>query len=79
VAIEPIPFPEANVSLNPPPGMENCTTLDIHRTKDGIMISKWRLTTDEIQRIQETGHIWLFVFGKGHPPVAMLTQDPFHV
>jgi len=41
-------------------------------------ISCWRLTDEEMNRVTETGVIWLHVWG-GHPPVAVSGECPFIV
>lgn len=78
MAIDPIPFPESNICLKPAPGNEDTVSdLDIYRDDDGRMVSKWKLSQDEIEEINRTGVIWLWVFAQRHPPVTLTTRDPF--
>lgn len=79
MAIDPIPFSQSNRCLKPPEGAEaRCSELDIYVHPDSPeMLSKWKLSQDEIDNINRTGVIWLWVMGTRHPPVVLTTKDPF--
>lgn len=77
MAIDPIPFPESNLCLSPPPGATGITDLDVHLNREtAVWTSKYKLTTDEIERIEQTGEIWLQIIATGHPPVRLSTTNP---
>lgn len=73
-------FPEKNINLGPPKGMteEECYTLPAYYSKEhGAYVSCWVPSAEEIQEIQRTGKVWLWVFGQGHPPVTIEAFSPF--
>ncbi len=72
-----IDFEEANMSYTAPEGMDNCGTLRVHRTAE-FSVSKWELTPAEKLQAFMTGFVYLFVWGQGHPPVALHALDPFN-
>lgn len=41
-----------------------------------VVISKWKLTPEDIQKINETGELYLVVVG-GQPPVRLYVDNPF--
>lgn len=41
------------------------------------IISKWKLSPEEIERISETGELWLSVLGPGLPPMFPTVYNPF--
>jgi hypothetical protein len=41
------------------------------------IISKWKLTEDEVKRVSETGEIWITVLGASLPPIAPVVYNPF--
>lgn len=79
---EPVPFREANTTLLPPPGcVEPVDELPVHigNTTDGYprVVSCWRLTRPELEKLMETGVIWLIAIGTTHPPVYLDVNRPF--
>lgn len=62
-----------------PPGMENCKPLAIKDVdlQDGehVMVSAWEPTPVELERLNAGGRVHLWIWGLGHPPVA-LTVGP---
>jgi hypothetical protein len=80
---EPVPFKESNLELLAPRGMsDRCLTLPVFVCPGGhpdapFMISRWRLTKPEIEKITETGDIWLWIHCNVHPPVSISTEYPF--
>lgn len=82
--MHPSSFDESNCALGKPVDMthEQCETLSIFRGEsDGfpVAISCWRPTREELEEINRTGRVWLFVYGEGHPPVAVSGHHPFNV
>ena len=41
------------------------------------IISKFKLDEDELNRIKETGEIWITILGSGMPPIGLTVYDPF--
>jgi len=74
---EPVPFRDSNVTLQPPPGTG---MLELPVLTDGeTCISKWMLTSEEIEEIARTGHIFVLVH-TGHPtqpPVGLSAEPPY--
>lgn len=78
-------FPESNHVLDKPPEMdrETCTALSVFVGQTPapgacpVVISCWKLTKEELEQINKTGRVWLWVFGCGMPPVALETKNPF--
>ena len=78
--MKPVRFKEANVVLKAPPGMtkDECGDLHVHHMPDvGCMVSKWLPTDEERAAIARGEPVWLYVYAKGHPPVALEAGDPF--
>lgn len=79
----PAAFDEANAILSAPDGMthDECDPLEVCRTQtpDGktVVISCWKLTADELERINRTGRVWLMIWGQTMPPIAVLGESPF--
>jgi len=72
--MKPVPFKEANRELQSP----GCDPLPTF-TDCKISLSKWRLTTEEIDKLQHNGgYLWLWVMsGETQPPVAITVEHPF--
>lgn len=76
-------FEESNRVLNRPRGMtaEQCDPLSVWagECSDGVprVISCFKLTKEELEEINQTGRVWLFVVGQTMPPVALQTAHPF--
>lgn len=79
----PTSFDEANAVLGKPDSMshEECTCLSVLRTEmdngQPIVISCWKLTTEELAEIQRTGRVWLMIWGPTMPPAAVEGKRPF--
>lgn len=81
-----IAFPEANLVLRAPTPEDAAagTVYDLHvhryRDLDGQpnVISKWRLSPDELAEVNRTGGVlWFHCWGDTHPPVVLSGTDPF--
>jgi hypothetical protein len=71
---EPIGFPEANITLGPPPTFEaDVVPLPVRRTCDGQLVSCWVLTPEEKAEIARTGKVWLSVWGGSSQPPVLVT------
>lgn len=42
-----------------------------------VLISAWELDVDEMELIQKTGRVWLWVQGTAQPPVSITVESPF--
>lgn len=73
-------FEGANVVLRAPEGMtqDECYDLPVH-SSDGKVVSAWRLSDDELRKVQETGIIWFSCMSSTHPPVMIGADAPIHV
>lgn len=60
---------------------EECMSLPVHKTIDfygyPIIISKWKLSKEDLEEVQRTGVVWLSVTGDSTPPVTLFTENPF--
>lgn len=78
-----VKFEQANFDWGAPKGMENeCSTLPAWRGREAVTnypvsVSCWELSKEELEEVQRTGKIWLRVYGEGHPPVSLGTEDPW--
>jgi hypothetical protein len=52
-----------------------CSGLAI-RDCDGVMLSSWQPSPEEIERIVAGAPVHLYVWGAGHPPVALEVPLP---
>lgn len=79
----PTSFPESTHCLSRPIGMteDQCEPLSVANAvvPDGsqVVISCWKLTTDELREFMQTGRVWLVVVGQTMPPVSLTTINPF--
>lgn len=73
-----VKFPQANVALTAPKGMEQ-EVYTLHAHRDGKHhISKWTLTWRERLQVLRTGTIWLWVMSPhSQPPVSVDVRDPW--
>lgn len=82
--MKPVGFKESNTILYAGDNPET-DQLPIARSthplvEDGKMpfcISCWKLTPEELERIQETGVVYLAVMGMTQPPVLVMVSNPF--
>lgn len=42
-----------------------------------FVVSKWKLSEEEVKLIQERGEIWISVMGSGIPPMLPMAHNPF--
>ncbi|MEO8082551.1 MAG: hypothetical protein ABI780_01880 [Ardenticatenales bacterium] len=79
--LTPAPFPEANVVLKAPPGMDDCG--DLHVFRDGTTCtSAWTAPLRTRLAFLIGGRLWLHVWsGATQPPVALTVsrRGPFEV
>jgi len=73
-----VSHPSNNLQLGAPPDWDHsktaCGTLPATRMEvDGnpVIVSFWKPSRDEIAALQEGGTVTLWVYGTGHPVVAM--------
>jgi hypothetical protein len=80
----PASFPESNLVLAKPPGMthEECEALSVFQgqSADGtpVVISCWKLTREEVDDLQRTGRVWLWIIGNTMPPAVLDIRSPFN-
>lgn len=41
-----------------------------------VIVSGWKLSAEELARINETGVVWLSITGQGMPPVCLMVDNP---
>lgn len=80
--MQPMNFPESNGALSAPAGIgcDKVEPLFVWRGECGgspQVISKWKLTPEELAEINRTGEVWLHVLGRSMPPVAVVVRSPF--
>lgn len=74
-------FDEANGDLGPPPGLteDQVHSLRVFKGHDqnGFfhVVSCWRVTPEEIEKIKETGRVWMISLG-GMAPVRLTADKP---
>jgi len=76
----PTAFNEENGVLDGPPGMSECEPLSVWRGEQNnqpLVISCWKLTNEELEEINKTGRVWLYVCGQTMPPVSLQIKHPF--
>lgn len=74
---KPIKFPESNVELQAPAGVENCEPLNVF-TNGQVCLSCWKVPFLSRLKFIFTGKIWLGVCGHTQPPVYILVnENPF--
>lgn len=81
----PCSFEQSNDVLGKPVDMtdDQCDALSVLRYVDAsrqpIVLSCWKLTKDEVDELNRTGRIWLYVYGQTMPPVALTAENPFQI
>lgn len=70
--MKPIKFEKQNTTYV----ADGCLDLPAHKAEDQI-ISCWKLTEQELAKIQETGIVYLSVMGRFQPPVWLGVETPF--
>lgn len=77
----PCSFAEENRILDKPADMttDQCESLPVASgTLNGVpvVISCWKLTQEELDHVNKTGRIWLFVCGRTMPPCLIMGTKP---
>lgn len=66
-----------NMVLGPPPGVENCITIGatmvVEETQTTIA-TFWKPTQEELELLMSNGTLCLWVWGAGHPMVAISVE-----
>lgn len=81
--MKPVKFKEANVEIGKPVDMtdEQCGALPAFKgvDRDGfpVIVSCWEVSPSEMNRIRESGKIWLVVIGETTPPAHIATDIDF--
>jgi hypothetical protein len=82
--VEPTSFPESNDHFDKPSDLtyEQCEVLSVYKGLDSIsglpvIISCWKPTKAELEEINKTGRIWLFIYGTTMPPSCLGGLNPF--
>lgn len=76
----PSSFNESNFVYDTPKGVDpdEITPLSCFvQTKPPLTVSCWKLTKEELEEINKTGRVWLYVYGHPIPPVAVGGLSPF--
>lgn len=69
--MNPAPSPFTTRTLDAPPGHEaECGKLDIYDRGD-MLISAWEPSADELAALNAGGKVWLAVYTRRHPMVAI--------
>ena len=67
--MDPTDFEGSNLTLTAPDGKEDeVEPLRVLRHPGG-MLSRWRVTEEDLEAIRQTGCVWLNVVGATHPAV----------
>ena len=69
----PTDFPDTNLVLTAPQGMDNCGELHVQCHGDG-MLSCWKMGWRERLSALIFGRIWLNLYTREHPPVWVAVQ-----
>lgn len=74
--MEPINFDGANCVYGK--DQPEYMPLPAHKDENGVVLTCWKLSPEDMQRIQETGVIWLemLTFNKPLMPVRLDSQKP---
>lgn len=77
--MKPVKFPEMNLVLKAPEGMEEVVfDLPVHRSDDpALVVSCWELEEGDLAEIVRTGRVWLSVLGTTQPPLCVMARPPF--
>lgn len=82
IKMEPISFKEVNkvYTAGDNPNTDQLPVCVASNPDNGdvlSIISKWKLSTEELQRISETGHIYITILGTSLPPIGATVYNPF--
>lgn len=81
--MQPTAFDEENFILDPPKGMtqDQCESISVFmgytQQRLPIVVSCWKITKEELEKIISTGRVWLVIAGEGMPPVHLTADNPF--
>lgn len=70
--ILPKQFPEQNITYM----AEGCGDLPAYKG-DGVIITAWKLSDEDIEILQKTKTLYMSLWGQGMPPVGLYTGYPF--
>ena len=74
--MKPIETKETNMVFT----LDGCGDLPVIAAHDengvNYIISAWEITPEELEKVKETGIIYLSVVGTQIPPVALLVENP---
>ena len=62
----PVDFPGANLTLQPPPGVESVQPLRVFHN-ERCLVSCWELSPEELAEVARTGRVFLSVWGPPYP------------
>lgn len=78
--MKPTSFKESNIVLGAG-GNPNTDDLVVAISKDQdgnpFVISRWKLDAAELQKINETGEVWVCIMGATMPPIFPTVLQPF--
>lgn len=81
--MKPIDFPETNLFMKAGdnPGTEGMKVSKAFQMIGGSwypsLVTKFKLSPEELQRISETGELYVCILGTGMPPIMPTVQNPF--
>lgn len=69
-------FKQHNRTLGAPPGMDNCSSLQVYRhPTEPLLVSKWRMTWRERLSALLFGKVWVYVHAsETHAPISLLVR-----
>lgn len=83
----PISFDESNGVIDKPPNVDRevCDALSVWRGDIPIesgevipgIVSCWKLTKEELDQINKTGRVWVYVYGYVQPMLSLSGIHPF--
>lgn len=77
----PIKFKESNIVMgagkNPNTGDLPAVIAFDQESQRNMVVSCWQLDTEEMQRIKETGKLWVCIMGVRMPPIMPTVYNPF--
>ena len=66
-----------NMVLGPPKGVENCNTITatmVVEPEQTTIATFWKPTQEELELLMSNGSVCLWVWGSGHPMVALTVE-----
>ena len=75
----PRPFPQANMRMMPPEGMDNCDPLETFVDRETHeTISCWQMSAEELAECNRNGgRVWVRVCAAPTPPIGVQVASPF--